>query len=155
MRLSVFSDYSLRVLMILGANTDRLTTIGEIARIHDISENHLTKVVHQLGRAGYIETLRGKGGGMRLARAPGQIRLDEVLRQTETDFTLVDCFGTEPRCVLNPDCQLKSILSEALDAFLRVLHNYTLADILHPAIDRAQIVELLAHSATRPGPGEH
>lgn len=130
MRLSAFSDYSLRVLMVLGGNTDRLVTIAEIARLHEISENHLTKVVHQLGRDGYIETLRGKGGGMRLARAPRQIALGEVLRQTETDFTLVECFGPDSRCRIEPGCQLKIILGEALNALFRVLDSYTLADIL-------------------------
>lgn len=131
MRLSAFSDYSLRVLMVLGGNTDRLVTIAEIARMHEISENHLTKVVHQLGRAGYIETLRGKGGGMRLARAPREIALGEVLRQTETDFALVECFGPGSRCQIEPGCQLKTILGEALSALFRVLDSYTLADILH------------------------
>lgn len=131
MRLSAFSDYSLRVLMVLGTNTDRLITIAEIARLHGISENHLTKIVHQLGRAGYIETLRGKGGGMRLARAPRQIVLGEVLRQTETDFALVECFGSDSRCLIEPDCQLKAILAEALSALFRVLDSYTVADILH------------------------
>lgn len=143
MRLSAFSDYSLRVLMHLGDNTDRLTTIGEIARLHAISENHLTKVVHQLGRAGYIETLRGKGGGMRLARAPREITLGEVLRHTETDFALVECFGQGSRCQIEPACQLKTILEEALAALFRVLDGYTLADVLHPTADRATLLALV------------
>lgn len=135
MRLSAFSDYSLRVLMMLGANTDRLVTIGEIARLHDISGNHLTKVVHHLGRAGYIETLRGKGGGMRLARAPSRIVLGEVLRSTESDFALVECFAAGSRCQIEPACQLKTVLGEALGAMFRVLDGYTLADILHAPSD--------------------
>ncbi|PKO58530.1 MAG: Rrf2 family transcriptional regulator [Betaproteobacteria bacterium HGW-Betaproteobacteria-19] len=148
MHLSAFSDYSLRVLMHLGANTDRLTTIGEIARLHAISENHLTKVVHQLGRAGYIETLRGKGGGMRLARAPREITLGEVLRHTETDFALVECFGQGSRCQIEPACQLKPILGEALAALFRVLDGYTLADLLYPTVAHAPLTAL-ADAATR------
>lgn len=147
MRLSAFSDYSLRVLMHLGGNTDRLTTIGEIARLHAISENHLTKVVHQLARAGYIETLRGKGGGMRLARAPREITLGEVLRHTETDFALVECFGQGSRCQIEPACQLKSILEEALAALFRVLDGYTLADILHPTVDQTPLGALIETAA--------
>lgn len=143
MRLSAFSDYSLRVLMHVGAHADRVTTIGEIARLHGISENHLTKVVHQLGRAGYITTLRGKGGGMRLAREPGQISLGEVLRQTETDFLLVECFVHGSGCHIEPECRLKPILGEALGAMFRVLDSYTLADILSPAGDGVAVVEMV------------
>lgn len=131
MRLSTFSDYCLRVLMYLAEHTDRLSTIGEIARAHSISENHLTKVVHQLGRAGYVETLRGKGGGMRLARPPRDIVLGAVLRQTETDFALVECFGSESHCYMDDACQLQAVLGEALAAMFHVLDAYTLADLLH------------------------
>ncbi|CAL95718.1 RrF2 family transcriptional regulator [Azoarcus olearius] len=130
MRLSTFSDYCLRVLMYLGEHADRLSTVAEIARAHDISESHLTKVVHQLGRSGYVDTLRGKGGGMRLARAPREIVLGEVLRQTETDFALVECFGDEPHCYMEGACQLQAVLGEALGAMFRVLDGYTLADLL-------------------------
>lgn len=145
MRLSAFSDYSLRVLMLLGANTDRLVTIGEIARVHGISENHLTKVVHQLGRAGFIQTLRGKGGGMRLARAPHRIALGDVLRQTETDFSLVECFTTDSHCQIEADCQLKPILGEAMAAMLRVLDSYTLADTLRAPLESGAVAQVLPH----------
>nr|MBL8455963.1 Rrf2 family transcriptional regulator [Zoogloeaceae bacterium] len=144
MRLSAFSDYSLRVLMVLGTHTDRLVTIAEIAKLHGISENHLTKIVHQLGRAGYIETLRGKGGGMRLARAPREIALGDVLRRSETDFALVECFGPASRCHIEPGCQLKIVLGEALDALFRVLDSYTLADILHPSDHHAPLAARLS-----------
>lgn len=131
MRLSNFSDYSLRVLMYLAADADRLATISEIAAGHDISENHLMKVVHQLGRYGYLETVRGKGGGMRLARSPGEIVVGEVLRQTETDFTLAECLGSDAACRIQAACGLKRIFNEALSAMFLVLDSYTLADLLH------------------------
>ena len=130
MRLSTFSDYSLRVLMYLGVQSDRLATISEIAVAHDISENHLMKVVHQLGRGGYLETVRGKGGGMRLARAPKDIVLGEVIRQTEGDIAMVECFSDNPSCRILSACRLRGILGEALSAMFLVLDGYTLADLL-------------------------
>ncbi len=130
MRLSTFSDYSLRVLMYLGAQPDRLATIAEIAAAHGISESHLMKVVHQLGRCGLVETVRGKGGGMRLAIAPQNIVLGDVIRQTESDFTLVECFGANATCRIQGACHLNAILDEALNALFLVLDGYTLADLL-------------------------
>lgn len=130
MRLSAFSDYSLRVLMYLGVQTERLATIAEIAAVHGISESHLMKVVHRLGRCGYIETLRGKGGGMRLARAPREIVLGDVLRQTESDFALAECFADGATCRIQGACGLHAILNEALSALFLVLDGYTLADLL-------------------------
>lgn len=130
MRLSTFSDYSLRALMYLGVQKDRLATIAEIAAAHDISKSHLMKVVHQLGRSGYIDTVRGKGGGLRLARAPQEIVVGEVIRHTESDFTLVECFADKSTCRIQGACCLPSILNEALKAMFLVLDGYTLADLL-------------------------
>ena len=135
MRLSTFSDYSLRVLMYLGVQPDRLATISEIAAAHEISENHLMKVVHQLGRSGYLETVRGKGGGMRLARAPKDIVLGEVIRQTEGDIAMVECFADNLSCRILSACRLRGILREALSAMFLVLDGYTLADLLEKPQD--------------------
>src|SRR3546814_353363 len=94
MRLTLYTDYSLRVLMYLGLNRDGLATITEVAERYGISRNHLMKIVHQLGLLGYIETVRGKGGGIRFARSPGEINLGEVIRRTEEDMALVQCFDS-------------------------------------------------------------
>jgi len=130
MRLSAFSDYSLRVLMYLGVQKDRLATIAEIAAAHGISKSHLMKVVHQLGRSGYIKTVRGKGGGLRLAHAPQDIVVGQVIRHTESDFTLAECFADKSTCRIQGACCLPSILNEALQAMFLVLDGYTLGDLL-------------------------
>jgi len=142
MRLSSFSDYSLRVLMYLGVHAGRLATIAEIGGAYGISVNHLTKVVHQLGRLGYVETVRGKGGGIRLGRAPAEIRLGEVIRQTENDWALVECFSTGTHCQIHAACRLPPILDEALAALFKVLDSYTLADLLQSPVDLTQALPL-------------
>jgi len=148
MRLSSFSDYSLRVLMYLGVHAGRLATIAEIAASYGISENHLMKVVHQLGRLSYIETVRGKGGGMRLAKPPADIRLGEVIRQTEIDCALVECFGAASTCQIQAACRLPWILDEALAAMFTVLDSYTLADLLHSPGPLTQVMH--ARPVARP-----
>ncbi|MBK7421849.1 MAG: Rrf2 family transcriptional regulator [Propionivibrio sp.] len=140
MRLSTFSDYNLRVLMYLGVQSDRLATIAEIADAHKISESHLMKVVHQLGRSGYIETVRGKGGGMRLATAPKEIVLGNVIRQTEGEIAMAECFTEKSACRIEPACRLKSILGEALSALFLVLDDYTLADLLEKPQDHLKAI---------------
>lgn len=129
MRLSTFTDYSLRVLIYLALQSERLATIAEIASAYQISENHLMKVVHHLGRGGYIETLRGKGGGMRLGRSATEINLGQIIRQSETDLNLVECHSSDSLCRIQSACQLKTILDEALQAMFLVLDGYTLADV--------------------------
>jgi Rrf2 family nitric oxide-sensitive transcriptional repressor len=142
MRLSSFSDYSLRVLIYLGAHPGRLVTIAEIAGAYDISGNHLMKVVHQLGRLGYLQTVRGKGGGMRLGRLPEEIHLGEVIRQTEVDWALVECFSSGSGCQIHAACRLPPILDEALAAMFGVLDKYTLSDLLHKPTELRQVITL-------------
>lgn len=143
MRLTSFTDYCLRTLMYLGLKPDELVTISEIAEHYDISRNHLMKVVHELGRLGYIETVRGKHGGMRLNGKPTNIRLGDVIRGTENDMALAECMGADSNCLLAPTCVLRGVLGEALDAFLEVLNRYTLEDLLAP---RRELSALLAIS---------
>lgn len=130
MRLTVLSDYSLRVLMYVGTSPERLVTIDEIAHAYGISDNHLMKVVQMLARNGFIETVRGRGGGMRLAKPPGEISIADVLRVTEEDFSLVECFRTANTCRIAPVCRLRGFLDEALTAFFDVLDRRTLADLI-------------------------
>ncbi|HLH11082.1 MAG TPA: Rrf2 family transcriptional regulator [Methylovirgula sp.] len=132
MRLTRYTDYSLRVLIYLGLQQDRLSSIREIAEVYGISESHLMKVVQALGQFGYVATLRGRNGGLKLARAPSEINLGEVVRNTEEDFTLVDCFAQAPDCRIAGPCRLEHALRKALEAFFQVLDDYTLADLLRP-----------------------
>lgn len=130
MRLTTMTDYALRLLMYLAQQPDRLCTIAEAAQAHGISEAHLMKVTHHLGLLGWIETVRGKGGGMRLAREPHEIGLGEVVRDMEPDFHLVECFSTGNTCVRTGDCALTGVLHSALQDFLARLDGVTLADIV-------------------------
>ncbi len=133
MQLTRFTDYALRVLIYLGTHTEEQATVAGIAAEYDISRNHLTRVVHQLGIKGYIDTVRGKGGGFRLARRPERIGIGEVVRDMESGFDLAECFRPgESRCRLLPACALKPVLAEAGRAFLASLDRNTLADLLPP-----------------------
>ncbi|ATP40085.1 Rrf2 family transcriptional regulator [Solibacillus sp. R5-41] len=131
-RLTVYTDYSLRTLMYLGVRgQEHLATIQEIADAYQISKNHLMKVTYDLGQLGYIETIRGRGGGIRLAMAPEEINIGGVVRKTEEDFHLVECFNPESNlCKISAECQLKGALNEALKAYIAVLDSYTLADVI-------------------------
>jgi len=131
MRLTHYTDFSLRVLTYLGLRPDRLVTINEIAGAYGISRNHLMKVVQHLGQIGVIETVRGRSGGIRLARSPDLIGIGDVVRRMEDDFQIVACFGEgDGGCVIAPACRLAGVLDRALKAFLEVLDGYTLADLL-------------------------
>lgn len=131
MRLTSFTDYTLRVLMYLALEPKKLATIPEIARAYGISENHLMKVVHQLARSGVVESLRGKGGGIRLARPAAEIRLGEIVRASEGAMPIVECQGDTPdSCCIAPACQLSGILTRAFAALYATLDEYTLADLM-------------------------
>ena len=131
MQLTRFTDYSLRVLIYVGAFPDRLCTIQEIASAYAVSENHLMKVVSQLAGKGYVETVRGKRGGVRLARPPRLINIGAVVRDMEDRFDIVECFNEKRQnCPLLPACTLRSILSDAHRNFMATLDRHTLQDVL-------------------------
>ena len=126
MRLTSYTDYSMRVLLYLGARPGRICSVAEISRAYGVSQNHLVKVVHGLGKLGYVASVRGRTGGIRLAKPAAEIRIGQVIRETEDGFDLVDC----PRCIIASACGLTAVLGEALAAFMAVLDSYTLADLL-------------------------
>jgi Rrf2 family nitric oxide-sensitive transcriptional repressor len=130
MRLTTLTDYALRLLMHVAQQPDRLCTIAEVAQHYGISEAHLTKVTHRLALGGWIETVRGKGGGMRLARPAQDIGLGAVVRDMESDFAIVECFGTDGQCALEGHCRLAGILGAALAQFHQHLDRHTLQDLL-------------------------
>ncbi|MEE3627734.1 Rrf2 family transcriptional regulator [Nitrospirillum sp. BR 11752] len=144
MRLSSYTDYALRTLVFLALKSDGLATINDVAQTYDISKNHLMKVVHQLSLLGYVETVRGRGGGLRLGRKAEDIRLGEVIRATEQELDILECFSdsSPALCRLNPTCVLKSALKEALQAFLAVLDDYTLADLVKPRRTLTRLLDL-------------
>ena len=130
MRLNLQSDYALRLLMHLAAKEGELVTVRQVADRFRISQNHMMKVAHVLGREGFIETVRGRSGGLRLAQKGGAIRIGDVVRLMEGDLSLVECFpGGAGGCLIARACRLKGVLSEALEAFLSVLDRYTIADL--------------------------
>jgi Rrf2 family transcriptional regulator, nitric oxide-sensitive transcriptional repressor len=141
MHLTRFTDYSLRVLIYLAVKGEERSTIHEIAGRFEVSRNHLMKVVQDLSHKGYITAIRGKNGGLVLKKAPEEIRLGKLVRDTENDLQLVECFGENNECKITPACRLKPILAEALRAFLTVLDKYTLADMLGP--QQPQLAQLL------------
>lgn len=129
MKLTTYSDYVMRVLMVAAAKSPELTTIREVARSFAIAETHVVKCVHRLGAWGYLETVRGRGGGFRLARPASAIRVGEVMRRTEEDFAVVECLGAQNTCRLIGRCKLSDALHRATQAFLGVLDDLTLADL--------------------------
>lgn len=142
MHITRYTDYSLRVLIYLAVQGDDLATIQEISDSYDISRNHLMKVVHQLNKKGYIETVRGKKGGMRLHMAPANINIGVLVRETEQDLSIVECFSSKNACKISPVCGLKGMFGEAIAAFLATLDQYTLEDVIPPA-QRTQLLRLL------------
>lgn len=134
MRLTSYTDYALRTLMFLAVNRQHLVTIQDIASLHGISKNHLTKVVHHLGQIGLVTTVRGRNGGLRLGIEPELVNIGTVVRQTETDFHMAECFNKgENRCVFASTCVLEDALTKATKAYLQVLDAVTLAQLVSPS----------------------
>jgi Rrf2 family transcriptional regulator, nitric oxide-sensitive transcriptional repressor len=151
MRPTTMTDYALRLLMYVARHPERLCTISEAAGAYGISEAHLMKITHRLGLAGWLETVRGKGGGMRLAAAPSDINLGAVVRSVEPDFALVDCLTADNACRLTGNCRLTGIVSEALQSFMAHLDRHTLADLLPAPGDGAARLRPVTF-AKRPAP---
>jgi len=128
MQLTRHTDYALRVLIYLAVNPEPLGRISDIAESYQISRNHLVKVVHELAGHGYIQTFRGKNGGMKLARPPGEIHIGDVVRDMEENLEIINC--SEPLCIILPDCRLKTVLNDAMAAFMATLDRCTLADLV-------------------------
>lgn len=146
MRLTMHTDYALRLLILLAAKQGEPATIQETAERYSISRNHLMKVAHRLGQAGFIHTLRGRRGGLLLAHPPEEINLGTVVRFTEEDMNLVECFDpANQSCAILPACRLRGLLNQALAAFLGELDRYTLADI---TVQSAPLQDLLGLSSS-------
>ncbi|WP_454689291.1 Rrf2 family transcriptional regulator [Achromobacter aloeverae] len=130
MRLTDYTDYSLRALIYVASHPDESVTIQHIADAYGIPRNHLIKIVQKLGQAGFLRTARGRAGGLRLGRPAGEINIGEVVRTTESDFALVECFHEEDHCVITRACVLKGVLHRALQAWFQVLDGVTLFDLV-------------------------
>lgn len=131
MKLTQYSDLGMRLLMYLALNKDEVVTIQEVSDRFAISKNHLVKISHQLTKSGLIESIRGRNGGVRLARAPEEINVEEALRVTEDNFDLVECFSPDSnRCVISDVCKLSGVLDKASAAFFAVLRQYSLANLV-------------------------
>jgi Rrf2 family transcriptional regulator, nitric oxide-sensitive transcriptional repressor len=155
MRLTVYTDYALRMLMYLALKDDGLATIEEIAQSYGISKNHLMKVAHQLGVAGYLDTVRGRRGGLRLAKPAKAIGLGEVVRHTEPDMAIVMCFEpTNADCAILPYCVLRKALERARTAFVEALDNYTLSDLVKPRTSLQSMLSIAPAKTTRASPAK-
>lgn len=150
MRLTRFTDYSLRVLMYLAAGPQRRATVAEIAAAYDVSAHHLTKVALGLARGGWLATVRGPGGGLELARPPEQVIIGEVVRCTEGHDHPAACFADDaPPCRIAPACALRDVFVEAVDAFYAVLDRHTLADLLRQPRALSRLLAIDAPASVR------
>jgi Rrf2 family nitric oxide-sensitive transcriptional repressor len=147
MRLTLHTDYSLRVLIHVGIADGKLITINDIAKAFDISKQHLMKVVNQLSQKGYLETVRGRGGGIRLSRSPRDINVGEVVRETEETLGVIGCLEQRGYCPIQRVCELRGVFDEATRAFLAVLDRYTVADLIKPRRALSSLLLLDQHSA--------
>lgn len=155
MKLTAFTDYSLRVLIYLASEPPERATIAQIAAAYDISEHHLVKVVHFLGRQGWLDNVRGKGGGLELALPPERIGLGQVVRDAEGESVVAECFSADGGdCCISPNCRLRGVLREAVAAFEAVLDRYTLADLVANRKQLAQILFFDRAAAARRRPAK-
>lgn len=148
MKLTAFTDYSLRVLIYLAAQPKQRATIAMVAGTFEVSENHLTKVVHFLGKAGWLANVRGKGGGLELAMPPELIGVGDVVRRTERGVLPAECFADDGHCAIAPVCRLSGVLAEAVEAFYGVLDRYTVADLVHNRQALARVMFIQPHDTT-------
>ncbi|MBL4802594.1 MAG: Rrf2 family transcriptional regulator [Emcibacter sp.] len=147
MKLTAFTDYSLRLLMYVAVNDDRLVSIREISEVFDISRNHLMKIVHELGKGGYLKTFRGKNGGFRLGRLAKDINIGQLVRYTEDELGVVECFDDEKsNCSIVKYCMLAGVLQMALEAFLSVLDGHNLQDLIEDASFRDLMTSEVVHT---------
>ncbi len=149
MRLTLHTDYALRVLIHVGTADGELVTINDISQTFDISKQHLMKVVNNLGRKGYLDTVRGRGGGIRLRLPPRDINIGQVVRETEETLGVVGCLQQRGYCPIQRICGLRGLLHEATEAFLGVLEKYTLADLIKPRSALASLLKLNQRPAVR------
>ncbi|WP_250451696.1 Rrf2 family transcriptional regulator [Caballeronia sp. ATUFL_M2_KS44] len=153
MRLTDYTDYSLRVLLYLSVRPAGLSTIQEISNAYGISKNHLMKIVQQLGDLGWVETVRGRHGGLRLADRTRALTIGDIVRRTESDFAIVGCFasGADDRhCVIQPVCRLRGVIAAARDAFLAELDKHTVAELSEPANELARLLGVAGMGASSP-----
>ncbi len=144
MQLTRYTDFGIRTLMYLAIQPDReeLFRISEITEIFELSPNHVSKIVHHLGKLGYLKTIRGKSGGFRLGMSPKDINVGELVRVLENSLAPIDC--SKPYCRLTPSCQLKGVLGDAVAAYLAVLDAYTLYDIVSNRDELKQLLPQLS-----------
>jgi Rrf2 family nitric oxide-sensitive transcriptional repressor len=144
MRLTDYTDYALRVLLYLSVRPAGLSTIQEISDAYGVSKNHLMKIVQQLGELGWVETVRGRNGGLRLADGSNALTIGDIVRRTESDFSIVGCFeeraDAEQRCVIQSQCRLRGVLAAARDAFLAELDKHTVGELAGPASELARLL---------------
>ena len=131
MQLTKYTDYALRVLVYLGQRQNQRTTINDITQHYNISRNHLMKIIHHLSQAGYVQSSRGRLGGLSLGKDPAEINIATVVGETEKNMSLVECFGSHNTCTIEPECVLKHVLHRAHESFMEALAVFTLADVLH------------------------
>ncbi len=146
MQITLFTDYSIRMLIYLAVNTQGRVTIADVAQNYDISKNHLMKIAQDLNIRGYIIATRGKNGGLKLASAANKINIGQLVRELEGEEKLIECFGENNQCVITPSCQLNSILKEAIENFYLTLDNYYLSDVIGDNQTQSQLLHLIENS---------